>query len=281
MTSFGARLSDSWQRYGHLCVGIDPHDYLLDIWELDNSAMGAREFSLRVLDACVGVVGVIKPQVSFFERFGSPGFAALETLLARARDAEVLVIADAKRGDIGSTMDGYANAWLSPESALSSDALTVAPYLGVGSLEGIVTTAETNDRGLFVLGVTSNPEATTIQSARLTESGESVSGHVVRSVRELARADSSPDAVANIGVVIGASTDLGTYGLSDEDLEGMPILAPGFGAQGAAVRDARSRFGRASSTLIVAQSRSILESGREGVADAVRREANEVADAFV
>jgi orotidine-5'-phosphate decarboxylase len=281
MTSFGARLSDSWQRYGHLCVGIDPHDYLLDIWELDNSAMGAREFSLRVLDACVGVVGVIKPQVSFFERFGSPGFAALETLLARARDAEVLVIADAKRGDIGSTMDGYANAWLSPESALSSDALTVAPYLGVGSLEGLVTTAETNDRGLFVLGVTSNPEATTIQSARLTESGESVSGHVVRSVRELARADSSPDAVANIGVVIGASTDLGTYGLSDEDLEGMPILAPGFGAQGAAVRDARSRFGRASSTLIVAQSRSILESGREGVADAVRREANEVADAFV
>jgi orotidine-5'-phosphate decarboxylase len=281
MTSFGARLSDSWQRYGHLCVGIDPHDYLLDIWELDNSAMGAREFSLRVLDACVGVVGVIKPQVSFFERFGSPGFAALETLLARARDAEVIVIADAKRGDIGSTMDGYANAWLTPESALSSDALTVAPYLGVGSLEGLVTTAETNARGLFVLGVTSNPEATTIQSARLTESGESVSGHVVRSVRELARADSSPDAVANIGVVIGASTDLGTYGLSDEDLEGMPILAPGFGAQGAAVRDARSRFGRASSTLIVAQSRSILESGREGVADAVRREANEVADAFV
>jgi orotidine-5'-phosphate decarboxylase len=105
MTSFGARLSDSWQRYGHLCVGIDPHDYLLDIWELDNSAVGAREFSLRVLDACVGVVGVIKPQVSFFERFGSPGFAALETLLARARDAEVLVIADAKRGDIGSTTE--------------------------------------------------------------------------------------------------------------------------------------------------------------------------------
>jgi orotidine-5'-phosphate decarboxylase len=281
MTSFGARLSDSWLRYGHLCVGIDPHDYLLDIWELENSAVGAREFSLRILDACVGVVGVIKPQVSFFERFGSPGFAALETLVARARDAEVLVIADAKRGDIGSTMDGYANAWLSPESALSSDALTVAPYLGVGSLEGLVKTAETNDRGLFVLGVTSNPEATTIQSARLTDSGESVSGHVVRSVRELARADSSPEAVANIGVVIGASTDLGAYGLSDEDLEGMPILAPGFGAQGAAVRDARSRFGRASSTLLVAQSRSILESGREGVADAVRREANDVADAFV
>ena len=281
MISFGARLSDSWQRYGHLCVGVDPHDYLLDIWELEQNAVGAREFSLRVLDACVGVVGVIKPQVSFFERFGSSGFAALETLLVRARDAEILVIADAKRGDIGSTMDGYGTAWLSPESTLVSDAVTVAPYLGVASLTGLVDTAEANERGLFVLGVTSNPEATTIQSARLTDSGESVSGHVVRAVRELARADTSPDAVANVGVVIGASTDLGAYGLSDEDLEGMPILAPGFGAQGAAVRDARSRFGRASSTLIVAQSRSILESGREGVADAVRREANVVADAFV
>jgi orotidine-5'-phosphate decarboxylase len=281
MTSFGDRLSDSWQRFGHLCVGIDPHDYLLDIWELEHSAAGAREFSLRVLDACAGVAGVIKPQVAFFERFGSAGFSALETLLARARDAEVLVIADAKRGDIGSTMDGYASAWLSPDSGLSSDALTVAPYLGVASLEGMVETAEVNERGLFVLGVTSNPEAVTIQSARLTDSAESVSAHVIRSVRELARADTSPDAVSSIGVVIGASTDIGAYGLSDADLQGMPILAPGFGAQGASVRDARSRFGKASSTLIVAQSRSILESGRDGVADAVRREANEVAEAFV
>lgn len=281
MTSFGDRLSDSWQRYGHLCVGIDPHDYLLDIWELEHSAVGAREFSLRVLDACVGVAGIIKPQVSFFERFGSAGFLALETLLARARDAEVLVIADAKRGDIGSTMDGYASAWLSPESSLASDALTVAPYLGVASLEGLVETAETNERGLFVLGVTSNPEAVTIQSARLTDSAESVSAHVIRAVRELARADTSPDAVSSVGVVIGASTDIGAYGLSDADLQGMPILAPGFGAQGASVRDARLRFGKASSTLIVAQSRSILESGRDGVADAVRREANEVAEAFV
>jgi orotidine-5'-phosphate decarboxylase len=281
MTSFGERLTESWQRYGHLCVGIDPHDYLLDIWELENTAAGAREFSLRVLDACVGVAGIIKPQVSFFERFGASGFATLETLLARARDAEILVIADAKRGDIGSTMDGYATAWLTPESALSSDALTVAPYLGIGSLEGVAHTAEANDRGLFVLGVTSNPEATTIQEARLTDSHETVSAHVVRSVRLLARADTSEDAVSSVGVVIGASTDLAAYGLSDDDLEGLPILAPGFGAQGASVRDARSRFGRASSTLIVAQSRSILESGREGVADAVRREANEVADAFV
>jgi orotidine-5'-phosphate decarboxylase len=280
MTAFGARLSDSWQRYGHLCVGIDPHDYLLDIWELERSAVGAREFGLRVLDACVGVAGVIKPQVSFFERFGSSGFAALETVLSRAREAEVLVIADAKRGDIGSTMDGYAHAWLSPESPLSSDALTVAPYLGVSSLESVVETAQANERGLFVLGVTSNTEATTVQSARLTDSGEAVAAHVVRSVRNLAKADTSEDAVSSVGVVIGASTDLASYGLSETDLEGLPILAPGFGAQGAHVRDARSRFGRASSTLIVAQSRSILESGREGVADAVRREANAVADAF-
>ena len=281
MTSFGERLSDSWERYGHLCVGIDPHDYLLDLWELERTATGAREFGLRVLDACVGVAGVIKPQVSFFERFGSQGFLALETVLARARDAGVIVIADAKRGDIGSTMDGYAHAWLSPESFLRSDAVTVSPYLGVESLTGIATLAEAHNGGLFVLGVTSNPEAVPLQTARLTDSASTVSADVIRSVRLLAQADSSPDRVAHIGVVVGASTDLSAYGINEEDLEGLPILAPGFGSQGARVRDAKSRFGRASASLIVAQSRSILEAGRDGVADAVRSEANEVADAFV
>ena len=281
MTSFGERLSDSWERYGHLCVGIDPHDYLLDLWELERTATGAREFGLRVLDACVGVAGVIKPQVSFFERFGSSGFVALETVLARASDAGVLVIADAKRGDIGSTMDGYAHAWLSPESSLRSDAVTVSPYLGVESLTGIAALAEAHAGGLFVLGVTSNPEAVALQTARLTDSPSTVSADVIRSVRTLAQADTSPDKVSNIGVVVGASTDLSAYGINEEDLEGLPILAPGFGSQGARVRDAKSRFGRASASLIVAQSRSILEAGRDGVAEAVRREASEVADAFV
>jgi len=281
MTSFGERLSDSWERYGHLCVGIDPHDYLLDLWELERTATGAREFGLRVLDACVGVAGVIKPQVSFFERFGSSGFVALETVLARASDAGVLVIADAKRGDIGSTMDGYAHAWLSPESSLRSDAVTVSPYLGVQSLAGIATLAEAHAGGLFVLGVTSNPEAVALQTARLTDNASTVSVDVIRSVRALAQADTSPDKVSNIGVVVGASTDLSAYGINEEDLEGLPILAPGFGSQGARVRDAKSRFGRASASLIVAQSRSILEAGRDGVAEAVRREASEVADAFV
>ncbi|MSW98200.1 MAG: orotidine-5'-phosphate decarboxylase, partial [Actinobacteria bacterium] len=167
MVSFAERLDDTFLQFGHLCVGIDPHPYLLDLWELDNNAAGVREFSLRVLDACVDAVGVIKPQVSFFERFGSEGYAALEILLERARQADVMVIADAKRGDIGSTMDGYVEAWLTPSSPLASDAVTISPYLGVGSLDGLISRALEEERGVFVLGVTSNPEAASLQSARV------------------------------------------------------------------------------------------------------------------
>ena len=144
---------------GPLCVGIDPHEHLLTEWGLDASAAGAREFGLRVVDAAAGRVGIVKPQVSFFERYGSAGFAALEDVLAAARAAGLLVIADAKRGDIGTTMDAYARAWLTPGSPLEADAMTVSPFLGVGSLRDTFRFALENGKGVFVLAATSNPEA--------------------------------------------------------------------------------------------------------------------------
>lgn len=116
MTGFGQRLRRALDEHGPLCVGIDPHEALLRAWGLGVDAAGVREFGLRTVDAAAGRVGIVKPQVAFFERFGSAGFAALEDVIAAARAADLIVIADAKRGDIGTTMDGYAAAWLEPGS---------------------------------------------------------------------------------------------------------------------------------------------------------------------
>src|SRR5690606_17831545 len=132
--SFGIRLRAALDAHGPLCVGIDPHAALLEQWGLSQNADGVRSFGLAVVDAAAGRVGVVKPQVAFFERFGSKGFAALEDVISHARKAGLLVLADAKRGDIGSTMAGYASAWLAPGAPLESDAVTVSPYLGPESL---------------------------------------------------------------------------------------------------------------------------------------------------
>ena len=150
MTGFGERLRLAVADRGALCVGIDPHEGLLREWGLDATAAGTRELGLRVVDAAAGRVAVVKPQVAFFERFGSAGFAALEDVLAAARAAGLIAIADAKRGDIGTTMDGYAAAWLSPGAPLEADAVTVSPYLGVGAL---VPTFDLAERHGFMLAV--------------------------------------------------------------------------------------------------------------------------------
>jgi len=110
VTSFGSRLAAAVDARGPLCVGIDPHASLLDAWGLPASAAGVRDFGLRVVDAARTRVGVVKPQVAFFERYGAAGYAALEEVIGTARAAGLVVIADAKRGDIGTTMDGYAEA---------------------------------------------------------------------------------------------------------------------------------------------------------------------------
>ena len=156
---FGERIRAARAARGPLCVGIDPHAALLTSWGLPESAAGVREFGMRTVDAAASRVGVVKPQVSFFERFGSAGFAALEDVLQAARDAGLVVIADAKRGDIGTTMDAYAAAWLTPGSPLEADALTVNPFLGVGSLDSTFERAERNGKGVFVLAATKQPRS--------------------------------------------------------------------------------------------------------------------------
>lgn len=251
---------------GRLCVGIDPHDGLLDAWDLPRSAEGVREFGLRTVDAVAGRAGIVKPQVAFFERYGSAGYAALEAVLATARAAGLFVIADVKRGDIGSTMDAYGAAWLTPGSPLEADAMTAVVYQGLGSLAGALALAERYDKGVIVLAATSNPEAFETQAA-IRPDGRSVVRAIVDDVRALPGTG---------GLVIGATIDPGDYGAPALDFGDVPILAPGFGAQGAHFGDIARVFGPAAPQVAVHLSRDILSAGPDGIADAVSRAQDEL-----
>lgn len=266
--TFGQRLGAALDRFGPLCVGIDPHESLLAAWGLHADADGVREFGMRAIEAAAGRVGIVKAQVAFFEQHGSRGFAALEDVLAAARQADLLVIADAKRGDIGTTMAGYAAAWLHPGSPLEADAVTLSPYLGPDSLHQTLTTALRLGKGAFVLAATSNPEAAVVQTALTVDAaapdGERVAERVARDAgwSNLGL----PGALGSIGVVVGATVDRHSFGLTDIVLAGTPILAPGFGAQGAEPRDLRRRFGFVAANVIANESRSVLSAGPAGLA---------------
>ena len=272
--TFGERLQAAFDSGGHLCVGIDPHSYLLSEWGLPDDAAGAREFGLRVVDATANRAAIVKPQVAFFERHGSAGFAALERVLQAARDAELLIIGDAKRGDIGSSFEGYAEAWLTPGAPLEVDALTVSPYLGVDSIEAPRAVAEAHGKGLFVLSATSNPEANDVQRA-ITSSGSTVAASIVDRVQQW---NGDGYGIGSIGLVLGATVDLVSYGITR--LGNTPILAPGFGHQGARIADLRAIYGAAAPHVVVSASRSIVAAGPSGIAAAIVSQAAEVGEAL-
>jgi orotidine-5'-phosphate decarboxylase len=263
MPGFGERVRTAIATYGHLCVGIDPHAALLREWGLDASAAGVREFGLRVVDAAAGRVGVVKPQVSFFECYGSAGFAALEDVLAAARAAGLIVIADAKRGDIGTTMDAYADAWLSPGAPLEADAVTANPFLGVGTLAHAFDLAEQHGKGVFVLAATSNPDAFTAQRALLPE-GATVSAGIVAEVSARNAARTPAGQWGSLGFVVGATVDWAEAGLT-APTPPVPILAPGFGHQGAMPEHLDARYGVAAPTVLASESRSILSAGPDAL----------------
>ncbi|MGO1234532.1 MAG: orotidine-5'-phosphate decarboxylase [Microbacterium gubbeenense] len=269
--SFGQRARAGIARLGPLCVGIDPHLGLLDDWGLPHSAAGVREFGMRVVDAAAGRAAFVKPQVSFYERFGSAGYAALEDVLAAARAAGILVIADAKRGDIGTTMDAYAGAWLTPGSPLEADAVTVSPYLGVGALSGAIDLAYDNGKGVFVLAATSNPEAEGLQRA-VDDGSRSVSRRVIDEVSaQNATRDLDGD-WASAGFVIGATVDWATTGIRPF-APVAPILAPGYGHQGAHPSDTGEIFGDMAPAVIISESRSILSAGSDRIESVIEEHA--------
>jgi orotidine-5'-phosphate decarboxylase len=275
--AFGARLAEVLDTRGPVCAGIDPHRRLLSDWDLPDTADGVREFGLRVVEAATGLIGVVKPQVSFFERHGSRGLAALEDVLAAARAAGLLVIADAKRGDIGSTLDAYAEAWLTPGGPLEADAMTAVAYQGVGSLDPALDRAHRAGKGVFVLAATSNPEGRELQTARILDgprAGRSVAAGIVGEVRSR----NAGEGLGSIGVVVGATIRLEDYGVTQEELVGMPVLAPGFGHQGAKLTDLRELYGPAAASTLVSVSRSVLSAGPDGVAAALDATRKEVAE---
>ncbi len=280
LESFGLRLSRVVASTGRLCVGIDPHSALLRDWGLSDSAAGVREFGLRVVEAAVGRAGIVKPQVSFFERHGSAGYAALEDVLTAARATGLLVIADVKRGDVGSSVDAAADAWLAPGSPLEVDAMTAVAYQGLGSLAGVLDRADAFSKGVFVLAATSNPEAFDTQTA-IRSDGLTVASAVVRGVAERNAAHPSGSlgsgALGSIGVVIGATISLADFGLAPGSFAGMPILAPGFGHQGARIAQLPELFGSAAQNVLVSASRSILSTGPDGLARAIDEHREELA----
>lgn len=255
-----ARLTAAVAAHGPLCVGIDPHRALLEAWGSGEAAAVAERMGRDVVAAAAGRVAVVKPQVALFEALGAAGIAALERVLADARAAGLVVIADAKRGDIGSTNLGYADAWLTPGSPLEADALTVSPYLGVGALDPLLAAAERGGKALFVLAATSNPEAAAMQQARLPD-GRTIAAAVADAVAERNAATG-----AGHGLVIGATVDRAAFGL--EAHASTPVLAPGFGAQGARLADLDRLFPD-DALVLASASRSILQAGPAGLDAAI------------
>jgi orotidine-5'-phosphate decarboxylase len=255
--TFGSRLSEAVAGRGRLCVGIDPHPGLLDDWGLTDSVFGLEKFSMTAVEAFAGAVAVVKPQSAFFERHGSRGIAVLEKVVEACRDLGALVLLDAKRGDIGSTVQAYADAYLDPSSPLAVDAVTASPFLGIGSLDPLVDTALANDAGVFLLALTSNPEGPQVQHA-VTPDGRTVAAHVLDAA---ATRNAVADGMGSIGVVVGATivppTDIGPEHL---DVNG-PLLVPGIGAQGGTVEDVRRIFGPACRHVLPSSSREILGAG--------------------
>jgi orotidine-5'-phosphate decarboxylase len=261
---FGARVRAAMDARGPLCVGLDPHAALLDAWGLPDTAYGLERFAMTVVEAVADRVGVLKPQSAFFERHGAAGIAVLERAIAGARELGALVLLDVKRGDVGSTAEAYADAYLGPTSPLAADAITVHPYLGFGSLRPLVAAALDHQRGLFVVALSSNPEGPEVQVAR--REGATVAGTMLRHVAEL---NEGAQPLGSIGAVVGA-----TIGETAEDLAiNGPLLAPGFGAQGGTVDDLRRIFGPSLPNVLPATSRAVLAAGPEsvGLQDAVAK----------
>ncbi|KAB1902276.1 MULTISPECIES: orotidine-5'-phosphate decarboxylase [Micromonospora] len=254
METFGTRLHRAVAERGPLCVGIDPHPGLLTAWGLSDDVAGLERFCATVVEAIGDRVAVVKPQSAFFERFGARGVGVLESTIRQLRDLGALTLLDVKRGDIGSTVAAYASAYLDPSSPLYVDAVTASPYLGVGSLAPMFSTAAEHGGGVFVLALTSNPEGASVQRA-VGADGRTVAQTVIDEISQLNR---GAEPLGSFGLVVGA-----TVGETGHDLDSVngPLLAPGLGAQGGTPAGLRTVFGAALPSVLPSYSREVLGAG--------------------
>ncbi|MHA6511796.1 orotidine-5'-phosphate decarboxylase [Tessaracoccus sp. Z1128] len=255
--SYASRLSAITAERGRLCVGIDPMPSVLHAWGLPADLTGLERCARGIVATLGQRVAVFKPQSAFFEAFGSRGLAVLERVLDDIRQAGALSILDVKRGDIGSSMAGYAAAFLGDDAPTRADAITLSPYLGVGALQPAIDAAAAGGHGLYVLARTSNPEGAAIQLAR---SGHvSVAQHVVDTIAEL-----NPRADHAVGLVVGGThADLGC----DLARFNASILVPGIGAQGGTIDGLRATFGDALGHVLPTASREVIGAGESALQD--------------
>ncbi|HET9779912.1 MAG TPA: orotidine-5'-phosphate decarboxylase [Propionibacteriaceae bacterium] len=270
ITSYGERLTALVAERGPLCVGVDPHPSLLASWGLAADVQGLERCARSMIEALGGIVPVFKPQSAFFEAHGAAGIAVLERTLADIKAAGAISLLDVKRGDIGSTMDAYAAAYLSDGSPLAADAVTLSPYLGFGSLDGTIELADRTGRGVYVLALTSNPEGVQVQCARSAD-GRTVGQIVIDEAASRNAARRKPRAsLGPVGVVVGAT--IGPTATDFTALHGS-ILAPGIGAQGGTAADLSAVFGDATRFVLPAASREVMSAGPTpaGLQDAATR----------
>ncbi|OZB17567.1 MAG: orotidine-5'-phosphate decarboxylase [Hyphomonas sp. 34-62-18] len=237
MTDFASRLIEGTRKFGPLCVGIDPHPGMIPEMFGGDTPEGVWKWSQAIVEAAAGKVAVVKPQVSLFERHGPEGMAALQAAAKAARAAGLIVLMDAKRGDIGSTAEGYAQAYLSPGAPFEGDALTVNPYMGLDTLEPYAKLARAHGKGVIVLVRTSNPGAADFQSRIMA--GAPLYVRVAEALGPLTERLMSPCGWSSLMMVIGATAPeeaRAVRALAPKAL----FLVPGYGAQGAGAAEACS-----------------------------------------
>jgi orotidine-5'-phosphate decarboxylase len=236
---------------------------MLTSWGLACDAAGLERCARGMVEALASIVPVFKPQSAFFEAYGAAGIAVLERTLADIKATGAISLLDVKRGDIGSTMDAYAAAYLSDGAPLAADAITLSPYLGFGTLDGATELADRGGRGVYVLALTSNPEGRQIQHAAAAD-GRTI-GQVI--VDEAARRNAvrrkSGASLGPVGIVVGAT--IGQTGTDFTQLDGS-ILSPGIGAQGGTAADIAAVFGEAARFVLPSSSREVMTAGPQPAA---------------
>ena len=224
-----------------LCLGVDPHlDLIPKIFDVNTKTSNivgkVEKFCFSLLDAAVGLVPAIKPQIALFEQLGPDGMKLLSSLCKHAQSQNFLVIMDAKRGDIGSTSQAYANAYLGKDAPFPSDALTINPWLGIDSLEPFFKKASETSSGLFVLVHTSNKGSKDIQEISLS-TGIRCYEHLANILKPIVEKHKGALGLSSIGVVSGATFREESVALR-KLLPNAPFLIPGYGTQGASAKDA-------------------------------------------
>ncbi|HXW86954.1 MAG TPA: orotidine-5'-phosphate decarboxylase [Streptosporangiaceae bacterium] len=254
--SFARRFAAARAAQGPLVFGLDPSAELLNCWGLGDTADGLDRFADIVLATATGPVGLVKPQSAFYERHGWRGVRTLQRLVASARSEGLLVILDIKRGDVSTTNDAYAEAYLGKGAPLAADAITVHPYLGLGAMGGFVTRAAEAGSCLLVVTRSSNPDGRAIQAA-VTADGVSVEQQLLREIGAL-NARLAPGEIGPVGAVVGP-----THLRPELDLAAAScvFLAPGVGVQGATAADVAAVFAACPDRVMPSVSRSLLSAG--------------------